>query len=424
MKVIKNIKELPSVVYGLHFYPGIAEYREPDTTYRIFLNEKTLRDMDPTFAGRPVFVNHVEQVDKANLQAEADGWVIKSFYNEADGKHWAEILLVSDAAKDAFRKGWKLSNAYQPKGFGPGGTWNGVEYQKEVTSAEYEHLSLVDDPRYNESIILSPEQFQKYNDEKRGELKRLLNSKEKSVMAGVFDFFKRTKVEGDDIASMSVKLPKSGKEVTIGQLINEADKSEAGEAKKPESADKEEKAKQGQAEERKGAAPQMANEDHHVDMGGKSMSVKDLKAAHAKMVDCMNSLAEHYAGMKKNDEEMDGGEKDAEKAEAGADKTERNADEDGGEKEAAAQEKKADETKRNDDGPQLDPEKVKGFEAGFGGTQTTKNEFESGFKDKAHFEKLKNAHLRGMESSSDFGTNAGLTLNGLERGRSRYGSGN
>lgn len=391
---ISNAKEMPKVFYGMHFYPGVAEYAEPNAKpYRILLNEDTLRDMDATFEGKPVYVRHVDEVNMDKLQEEADGYVIQSFYNRADGKHWVKFIAVSDKCQQAIRNGWRLSNAYIPKSFAGGGQWNGVDYVKEVVSGTFEHLAVVPDPRYQDSIILTPEQFKEYCEEKEVELKRVANSKTRRSM---FEFFKRTKVDNsDEITDAVVKLPTSGKEVTIGELIKLADAApvteavknspveEHAEAKASEdrSGDKksmEEKEKQGDKPEEKGAAPQMANMDHHVMVGNDSKPLHEVMKDHMEMKQCMQAMAKH--GMK-NDEQMDGGEKDAKAAED-ADLTQRNADKDGGEKEADKQLAESDKTKRN---------------AKF-------------------FEELKNAPEKSLA------TEGVIDLDQVARGRARYGS--
>lgn len=226
----KNAKDgKGSVWYGLHFYPGVAEYREGKgaTPYRVFLNEQTLREMDPTFQGRPVFVQHVDEVDSdvENLRGEADGWVTESFYNQADGKHWVKFITLTEKAERAIKSGWRLSNCYIPKAFGQRGVWNGVDFDKEITKGEYEHLAIVPNPRYEESIILDPEEFKKYNHDKLEEIKKFTNNAENTSMA--FSFFKKTKVENSlDIEGTSVLMPKSKKEVLISKLINDADEME------------------------------------------------------------------------------------------------------------------------------------------------------------------------------------------------------
>lgn len=277
---MKNSKG--TVYYGMHFYPGVAEYQEPGAEpYRVFLNEDTIRAMDPSFAGRPVFVMHVDGVDDDMdvLRKDADGWVIESFFNQADGKHWVKFLVVSDRAETAIRNGMRLSNCYVPKNFANGGLWNGVSYLKEITGGEYEHLAIVPNPRYEESVILSPEEFKKYNEDKIVELKRLANSNKERVP--MLKFFKRAKVENTiDLESMSVVLPKSGKELTITELVNEMD-----------------------AHEEKKKEPQMANGEDHVTVGDTKMMVNEL-------VEKYNALCAELDALKNPKKDM-GDESDA-----------------------------------------------------------------------------------------------------------------
>jgi Uncharacterized protein conserved in bacteria (DUF2213) len=365
---MKNAQILPQRFFGLHMLPGVAEYAEPGKEpYRIFIGEDAIRNMDPTFDGRPVYVFHVDQVNIDKLQTEADGYVVKSFYNAADGKHWVEFLVVSDKGHQAIKNGWRLSNAYIPKTFGSQGMWNGLSYDKEIMSGEYEHLAIVPNPRYDESIILTPEQFKEYCETKDLELKRLANSKqgEKTVL----NFFKKTKVENAaDLESMSVTLPKSKKEFTLSHIVNVVDDFEM---------DK--------------GAPQMANMEHMVEMSDgenkKKMSVKNL-------MDCYHSAMSELEEMKKKNAELDGGEKQADKDKASSDKTENGSDLDGGEKEEQKEKKAADKTENEaeEDKPE----------------QKKKN---------SNFDRLKNApKVASMQDPIQ------LDLDKAARGRARYGS--
>lgn len=238
--------------------------------------------MDHTFAGRPVFVSHVEGVDESvdEVRKEADGWVVESFFNAADGKHWVKFIVVTDRGFRAIKNGMRLSNAYIPhQQYGKGGLWNGVEYAKEVLGGEYEHLAIVPNPRYEESVIMTPEQFKMYNSEKEIELKRIANSKDQSQKGEKtmgLNFFKRSKVENSaDLESTVVLLPESKKELTISELVKRQDKIEN---------------MQG-----------YANDDHMVKVGNEEMSVGDLKKKHMDM-------ASKVEEAKKNAESDEGGE--------------------------------------------------------------------------------------------------------------------
>ncbi len=293
---IKNSKG--KIYYGLHFYPGVAEYQEPGADpYRVFLNEDTLRKMDPTFAGRPVFVEHVDDVDERvdELRKDADGWVIESFFNAADGKHWVKFLVCSDRGERAIARGMRLSNCYVPKMFGDGGLWNGVSYAKEIRGGEYEHLAIVPNPRYDESVIMSPEEFKAYNDEKSIELKRLANHKKEGAGKMAFKLFKRAKVENAiDLEATLVLLPKTNREVSLMTLCNEADEKD-----------------------------KKANGDHMVDVGGTKMTLNELMDKHKAVCDELEGMKAEKANAAAEDDEDDKKENDDDDME--------NADDDGDE---------------------------------------------------------------------------------------------
>ncbi len=70
---------------------------------------------------------------------------------------------------------------------------------------------------------MTPEQFKKYNEDSMFELKRLANDTNNGKGSGMkIQLFKKTKVD-NDFADMSVVLPKSGREITLAELIKNAD---------------------------------------------------------------------------------------------------------------------------------------------------------------------------------------------------------
>lgn len=358
----------------MHFYPGVAEYQEAGKDpYRVLLLENAIRSMDPTFAGRPIFVEHVDEVasNLDELKKEADGWVVESFYNAADGKHWVKFIVVSEHAERAIQSGMRLSNAYIPTSFERGGLWNGVTYSKEITSGEYEHLAIVKNPRYEESVIMTPEEFKKYNEDKVVELKRLSNStnKKEGETQMSLKWFKKTKVENAaDFEGMSVMLPKSQKEFTISQLVNDMDMMEDAKAKNEV----------------------MADPSHKVKMHDGSMcNVGELLEKHKAMCDELEAMKKPKEEMA-NDEEIDEGLKDL--GDHGGDKGLENKEDEEAKKKAL----------------QLDEHEEKEIEEA-----KKKNA-----KDKA--DKLRNAHL---VADAGFKTaKVELSEDRVARGKSLYGS--
>lgn len=220
LNFFQNAKEEPKVFYCKHIAPGVCAYADET----ILIGEETLKEMDKTFAGKPIYVNH-QKVDLETIQQDADGYVAESFYLPEDGTHWAKTIIVSDKGHEAIRKGWKVSNAYVPDEFGIGGEWHNVPYNREVMKAHYTHLALVDNPRYEEAQVLTPEDFKQYKEEKRAQLKALENNKEpKGEGKTMFKLFKKTAVtNSDDLSKVMVELS-NGSAVSIGEMVNSVEK--------------------------------------------------------------------------------------------------------------------------------------------------------------------------------------------------------
>ena len=399
---VLNAKTLPEVYYGLHMVEGTAEYAEPNKKpMRIYIGESTIKNMNPTFQGKPVYVDHVDEVDVDNLQAEADGYVIDSFFNRADGKNWVKFIVVSDRGKEAVKMGWKLSNAYVPTSYAGGGENHGVAYSKEVVGAEYEHLAIVREPRYEESVILTPEQFKEYNAEKELELTRLQNSKEKPKEKKMaFTLFKRTKVENSsDMESMLVELPKSKKEMRLSTIISEFDTIQNMHG--------------------------YANGEHMVKVGDKEMSVNALVKKHLQMMKSAKPEGE--------DDERGGGEPGVDKAlhdeteDEGISEGVRDVDGRGGDKhledaadlpemseeEIDTEEESEEETEEEGHVKSPPPRK----HAMKNALQIAKEKKIAAIKEKNR--RIANAHLRDVEEET---ATVELACDQVARGKARYGS--
>lgn len=296
---IKNANQQPKVFYALHMAAGLAGYENED----ILIDTEAMQRMSKSFAAKPLYVGH-QEVNLDTIQNDADGWVVRSFYNELDGCLWAECLAISDAAHTAIGNRWAVSNAYRPTEWGTGGSWHNIDYNRKIVNAEFTHLALVPDPRYEEAKIYTPEEFKSYQDQKRSELEELRNSKTGDKK--MFKIFKNTKQEvtaGDDLEGVTVVV--DGKETPLLEIINtvkkNADDEAAAEAKK----EKEEK----------------FNWDQEVPVGDSKMSMKDLvnkynelckKNSEAEEGEDEEAKAEKEAKEKKNKEKKNQDEKKVE----------------------------------------------------------------------------------------------------------------
>jgi len=370
------LKDLTAkVYYGLHFCPGVAEYagklNEDGNPSRILINEQAAKQMDKSFQGKPVFVGHPNEVNVEEF-GKRDGVVVESFFNKSDGFHWAKFVITSEEAQEKIAKGWRLSNAYFTTDKRGGGEWHGVPFDYEVTAGAYEHLAIVDNPRYEESVIYTPDEFKAYNEQREAELYKIANAKEKTTKKkgeGMLKFFKREVVENSkDFENTLVTLPESGIEMTITDLVHNADKAEMS---KNEDA--------------------YCNGDEKVKIGDEEMSV--------------NELMKKYKQMKKNMDDMENAKKNEE--EEGKKDEKENEGKDG--------KKDAMENEEHDDkGGKSENAKGAGSDVGSGKSST-------GTAEATEFGKLKNAEEKAAIENSKAGAEVIVRASSVELGKSRYG---
>lgn len=253
-----NAKRHPEVYYCKHMYAGLAGY-EDDT---ILVGLDAMKSMCDSFKARPLYVMH-QDVNLETIESEADGWVSKCWYNEDDGWLWAEFIAVTDAAREAIDKGWSVSNAYVPTSSRDGGTYTNIPYDWEVLDADFTHLAIVPNPRYESAAILDSESFKSYMRELRTQ-KELKNSKEKR--GALMKFFKTKKEEVDQVDSDTmVEITNDDGSVTelkVQDMINAVVN-----AKKNESEKDEEK----------------INMETLVNVGDKEMTLKELISEYKNM---------------------------------------------------------------------------------------------------------------------------------------------
>lgn len=259
-----NANQMPKHYYARHMQPGVCKY---NSEIVLVDTDAIKRMIGGEAIGIPVYVLHNTAPNDErmkNLQAESDGYIIDSFYNELDGWAWFEFLVVSDKGHAAVAKGWAVSNAYMPTEWGPGGTKNNVPYDREIVNGTFTHLAIVPDPRYEDACIMTPEQFRVYQDSKKRELVELQNSKtEPSGGKKMFKLFKTKREEVSAIdADTQIEL-EGGKIVTVTEMLNALKKNS-------EDDEKAEKAKKEKENSEK------INGDSMVECEGEKMPLKEL----------------------------------------------------------------------------------------------------------------------------------------------------
>lgn len=146
-----------------HVSPGLVRYTDESGEEHLVLVRKEVLDrMNPTFKGKPVFNETHKIIDadtafdfsSGELAEMADGVVSDVGYDEETNRYWVDAMIWDEQSQQNIEeKGYGASNAYIPES-GPGGTYNNMQYDEEVTGGEYHHLALVSNPRYSDTQII------------------------------------------------------------------------------------------------------------------------------------------------------------------------------------------------------------------------------------------------------------------------------
>ena len=254
---LQNEKSLPQVFYAKHMKAGVANY--PENKEVIYISNDTIADMAKGFEGKPVFVHH-QDINLDNLKDQMDGVVSESFWNKYDGEWWVKFVAITDKAKEAIANGWGVSNCYDHLVRGNGGTCINVKYDSEIIGGTFNHLAIVENPRYEDAKIYTEQEYNNYIEQKKQKLDKITNSKGENMdkilnESDVKDLLlskdsEITVGEAIELLMNSKKvidsdaeiLLSNGEKVTVAELINACKKNED---------DKEEKEKEKEEEEEK-----------------------------------------------------------------------------------------------------------------------------------------------------------------------------
>lgn len=277
---IENATDYPKTYYFKHMEKGIAHYPAKDIT--VLINDDALIKMQNTLNNKPIYIEHKDAKEDRveNLERNMHGVVAESFYNKLDGWFWSKVVIFTDKANDLIRKGWLISNSYKATELTQnGGIYHNIPYDLEIKNGIYDHIALVESPRYEGVMILTPEEYKKYNQEL--EIK-LQNSNPNSIKRSknMFNLFKKAKVEATDKVS-EIFVEDEGKLIPMNELEQCFRNSEEKKEKKKEEEEK-----------------QICNAEE-IDIDGKKVSVKELialwkgeKAEKAEMAKVANEAEE------------------------------------------------------------------------------------------------------------------------------------
>lgn len=116
------------------------------------LKKETIDKFVNTFVECPVIIDH-----KDNLtEADRVGTIQKIWFSSDDGWFWCSGIITDEKAIDLIEKGYNVSCQYRITDYidnDEGKLHNANPYDKEILDGVFEHLAIVENPRYEDAFI-------------------------------------------------------------------------------------------------------------------------------------------------------------------------------------------------------------------------------------------------------------------------------
>jgi hypothetical protein len=144
--IVGKVIQMPAMRKGLCRY---VNKRKDGSIFEetILLGQVALEKMSVTIRGVPVVIDH-QIIDPANIEQLKMGRVADMHYDTEKDLWDAHFVVDDEKAVEKLKAGWGVSTAYRITQSGPGGKYNNVPYDREVLDAVYDHLAIVESPRY------------------------------------------------------------------------------------------------------------------------------------------------------------------------------------------------------------------------------------------------------------------------------------
>lgn len=130
--------------------PGLVNYKDQGGGLEL-LRKETLDRCMSSAVGNPLTIGHT-MVNAANRTDLEQGIVHEYYFNPENGWYHVKGAVDTDRAKELM-KVKRPSCGYRVTSFGPGGVYHGIRYDKEITGIEFNHLAIVDKPRYEDAVF-------------------------------------------------------------------------------------------------------------------------------------------------------------------------------------------------------------------------------------------------------------------------------
>lgn len=130
--------------------PGLAGY--PGQYGNALIKKESLDRFIHTLRNKPVIINHKDNIQDDDIVGE----VLNVWYNPDDGWYWCDGIIYDKTAINLIEnRGWSVSSSYNfTKYNDEGGSENNVPYDIEFLDGEFDHLAIVENPRYERANIV------------------------------------------------------------------------------------------------------------------------------------------------------------------------------------------------------------------------------------------------------------------------------
>lgn len=214
----------PKRYRALHITPGVVDYTDGDQRETVLIKKPALDLMNRSFLGKPVFNFTHKVVDIKNafdftseeIEEHAVGVISDVGYDVESGYYFADMMIWDEETQSNISNGYGVSNAYIPE-VETGGVYNNVPYDEEVISGEYDHMAVVEDPRYGDVRI-----FENSKGAKPMKFKLFgKKEKEKDVKKNMADPPPDDKKKDDEMSlnMESILVDEKGNEMQISELV-------------------------------------------------------------------------------------------------------------------------------------------------------------------------------------------------------------
>lgn len=116
------------------------------------LKKETIDKFINTFIGTPVIIGHKDDI----TESDKVGVINKIWFSAEDGWFWCEGLITDEKAVELIENGYNVSCQYRITDYSDnaeGKLHNANPYDKEILNGVFEHLAIVENPRYEDAFI-------------------------------------------------------------------------------------------------------------------------------------------------------------------------------------------------------------------------------------------------------------------------------